>query len=277
MSGATGARMMHAEIDPTNRGEPMHLKTITLPRAALALTATLAVAALALTLPAAGTAAKAPNLTFGTYEVKIEGTQKTTWTLDHVLEGHCDSNSNGSGSETVRFKSKPTRLKAYFGLSDPVTFFSGSKKNPGGLPTIALNSRITRDGTINHWGGEPCSYGDGTGVAPTPDCGTKRGTMGVELGFDYPKKTRLVLDQTEIGEDPYTHCPSGGPQFPYLIEANTDRSHIGQILEPDEMMKAGQYIVLAQGSDQQTEGDSKYTTTIEWNVSFKRIGKLKGT
>lgn len=240
--------------------------------------ALVALAATCLLVPAAGAAAKpAKQLTYAKYKVKVEGVQKTDWTYNHELQGHCDSNGAGGGSETVRFSSRPTKLKAYFGLAEPVTFFGGSKANPT-AGEIPLRAAVTREGQIDHWGGEPCSYGDGTGgVPPAPDCGTKTSATKVELGFDHAAKRKLVLEQTEVADDPFANCAAGGVQWPHLIEANADRSHIGEIIEVDEMMKAGQYVVLAEGRDEQTEGDSQYVTTIRWSVNFKRVGGLRST
>jgi hypothetical protein len=252
----------------------MNTEATTFPRAAFALGAALALAALCLLIPAPGEA-KPPKLSDAFYKVKIEGTQKTDWTYNHEKQGECDSNAAGGGSETIKFASRNFKVRAYFGLTDPVTFLGGNGSSAYNNQ-IPLRAKINRQGKIDRWGevGENCPSGDGTG-AIAPDCGTRTDTGKVELDYDYGQKDLLVLGNVEGAADElYKNCPNGGYDWPYLLTADRKGDPIGQTIEPDEMKKAGKYILLANGSYVVTEGDMQSETNLEWSVSFKRIGKL---
>jgi hypothetical protein len=256
----------------------MSTRTTTAPRLALALGATLALAVLCLVIPAPSDAAKTPDYAWATYEVKVEGKQRTDWTYNHEGLGGCDRSGAGGGEETIKFSSPRIKVNAYYGLADPVTFLSHKPINGNQQANneIPLKAKINRQGKIEHWGevGENCPDGDGTGAAP-PDCGTRTDKGTIELDYDYKQKDLLILGNVEgYTENLYKNCPNGGSEWPYLLGDRQNGDPIGQTIEPKEMKKAGKYIVLAQGTKTYGAGDHQDRTRIEWSVSFKRIGKL---
>jgi hypothetical protein len=257
----------------------MNTDTITVPRAAFVLGALISLVALCLAAPAPGTAAATPgNVEYADYRVKIEGSQKTDWTYNHEKMGECDSNAAGGGSERLKFASPAFRVRAYFGLggTNPVTFLTGKPSNPSALNEVPLKAKMTREGKIDRWGevSENCPGGDGTGGI-APDCGTRTDKGTVELDYDYKQTDLLVLGSVEgFTDNLYRNCPGGGSQWPYLLDATTSGDTIGQTIEPGEMKKAGQYVVLAEGSYRNNASDWQEESSIRWSVNFKRIGKV---
>lgn len=247
----------------------MNTTPLSSPLRSAAVAALAATAALAGTAPAADAAAK---FEIGQFLVEVEGVQTTTWTTNHVKAHACDADANGSGKETVRFRSAPTQMKGYRGLSTPVLLF-----RPGAKPAeVALRSKITRNGTLTRGPSEVCAHGNGGGSAPpAPDCGTKRSNgMTVRLAFLQRPRHLLVLnphDAVPLG--PFRNCPMHGDGWPTLIDFDSNAKPIGQRVEPAELWSNGQYVVVARGSTRQTSGETRYTTKIRWSVSFKRLGK----
>src|SRR3712207_5559415 len=108
---------------------------------------TLAVAGLATAaaVPTAG-AAKAPKITAKyTFLVSVKGTQKTTWTHDHIGQGSCDADQHGAGKQTIKFHSAPKKMHTFDGLSQPYFFRKGGT---GGMLSLALKGKVTRNGSI---------------------------------------------------------------------------------------------------------------------------------
>ena len=182
------------------------------------LTTRVALLAAATTLAAgAATAeAKTPFVQKGKFRVQVEGVQKTTWQHQHVKQFDCDSNSSGSGTEKVRFKSKPKVVSIFkFGRSTP-TILQGRSGNA----ILDLRSKITRNGTRTDSGGKVCSYGDGNGAAPkAPDCGTKRSVLYADLDYLHGRKDVIGLDQSlAVPLGPFYNCPVGGTSWPSLLD-----------------------------------------------------------
>src|SRR4051812_47837226 len=106
-------------------GRMFLLKTLPLALGAAAIAASIAA-------PVAG-AAPTPKITAKyTYLVSVKGTQKTTWTYDHVGQGTCDANQNGSGVQTMKFHSSTAKMHTFDGLSQPF-FFTKKKAGAGEL------------------------------------------------------------------------------------------------------------------------------------------------
>ena len=234
--------------------------------------AALALAAGALT--AAPAAAKTPFVQQGKFRVQVEGVQKTTWTHQHAKQFDCDSNSVGSGKETVRFKSKAEVVKIFkFGRSTPIVM-----QGKRGKAILDLRSKITRNGTRTESGGKVCSYGDGNGTAPkAPDCGTKRSVLFADLDYLSGRKDVIGLQQSlALPLGPFYNCPVGGTSWPSLLDRDVNKSRdIGTKLPARELFRYGKHIVIGKGREKQANAEDSSTTTIRWELTLTRLGKKK--
>jgi hypothetical protein len=225
-------------------------------------------------LLAAPAHAKAPFVQQGKFRVQVEGVQKTTWQHQHVKQFDCDSNSAGSGKETVRFRSKPEVVKIFkFGKSTPIVM-QGKK----GSAILDLRSKITRNGTRTESGGKVCSYGDGTGSAPKPpDCGTKRSTLFADLEYFSGRKDVIGLQQSPVVPlGPFHNCPVGGTAWPSLLDRDVNKSKsIGTRLPARDLFRYGKHIVIGKGREKQVGAEDSSTTTIRWELTIKRLGRKK--
>jgi hypothetical protein len=229
-------------------------------------------AATTLAAGAATAEAKTPFLQKGKFRVQVEGVQKTTWQHQHVKQFECDSNSVGSGTEKVRFKSKPEVVSIYkFGRSTPVVM-QGKKGNP----ILDLRSKITRNGTRTESGARVCSYGDGNGTAPkAPDCGTKRSVLYAELDYVFGRRDVIGLEQSlAVPLGPFYNCPVGGTAWPSLLDRDVKSSKtIGTRLPARDLFRYGKHIVIGKGREKQTGAEDSSTTTIRWELTLTRLGK----
>jgi hypothetical protein len=227
--------------------------------AAVAMTATAAFA-----VPTAGAAA--PRL--ARFDVELSGVQQTTWEKHHFSTGGCDVAIDGEGAETYRFHSRRLRVRA---LSTPSGLVLIGGKGPAMLP---LSGTVTRSGRMTVGAGEVCSYGDGTSPpAPrAPDCGTRRVSGAVEVGFSTRPADLLVISDGELdGRDVFATCPTGASdQFPTLMTYD-GRRRVGQRLPAHDLLTHGQNIVVARATKRVTNGELTSTTTIRWSASFRRV------
>jgi hypothetical protein len=218
----------------------------------------------------AAAAAPANGLDKQTFKVTVEGVQRTTWNTNHTGTGGCDGSVTGSGSETVRFASRPVRAQATVlrGLRTPVLSVPGR----GVEPTLRLSGTVARKGTIVAAEG-PCG-GAGGGSIPR-DCGTKS-FRGVKLPVAYrlPAKPDDQLElRPEVIADPFKNCPSGGRSFPSLVGTDADREMLTELPREELFDRSlGKIIVIARGKESQTAGEDTYLTTTRWVVSFERLG-----
>ena len=185
-------------------------------------------------------------------------------------------NQTGSGKEVIRFSSRPTVMYTFDGLSQPY-FFQKRGSQVGSL-RMPLRGTINRQGSVFTQPLPPdadhCPGGDGTGVPPTPDCGTRK-IRGLVVAPEYEyKKDRIILEQSDAAKDPFEHCPDGGSSWPYLLKYPTDSYvQIGQELPYKDLFEQGKNIIIATGTDRNTTGDLKWTTKLRWELSFTRIKK----
>ncbi|HEU4657028.1 MAG TPA: hypothetical protein VFR97_05865 [Capillimicrobium sp.] len=222
--------------------------------------ATLAVATVAAAAPAAAPARQA------TFRVALKGVQTTTWETRHVPMFECDVSIQGSGTETVRFRAKPTEVTVDASGGD-VSFRQGFHD-----ATIDLRATIARQGAIETTAQRICADGDGTGgpPPPTPDCGTKRSETWVQLR--YASRDVIAL-QPELAAPlgPFRECPVGGTAWPELLH-DVDGRAVGQRLPVDDLFAHGKHIVIATGREEVSGFDETSTTTIRWELSLTRLG-----
>jgi hypothetical protein len=224
---------------------------------------------------AAADAAPASGLKKATFKVTVEGVQTTSWKTDHPGGGGCDGAVTGSGTEKVRFASRPTVVNATVlkGLSAPVL----AKRGAYVEAKPALRGKVTRQGTLDAPPG-PCG-GTGGGTNIPRDCGTKsfRG-VGFPLAYALAVKPKDQLDvRPEFIDDPFKNCPSGGSSFPTLVRTNEGRP-IRALLPRKELFdrSLGKIIVIARGKESETQGEHTYVTKIRWVVTFVRLDKKRG-
>ena len=249
------------------------------PRKFLLLPAAVALAvAVGAGAPTAG-AAKMPKITAKyTFLVSVKGTQKTTWTYDHVGQGSCDGNQHGSGKQVVKFSSAAKKMHTFDGLSQPY-FFTKTKGGAGQL-SLPLKGKVTRNGSMTvPVPADPMACPDGVGgPPPSPDCGTKAFSKGIVVSPKYEYgKPRIVLEQKDAYNVPelFKHCPEGGDPFPYLLKEDTAGETVGQSLPYDDLFAHGKHILIASATYKKSDGESKWTTTIRWELTLKRIKKEK--
>ena len=233
-------------------------------------TTTLALCLTALACAPTAAAAPANGLKKAAFKVTVEGIQKTSWKTNHIGTGGCDGDATGSGTETVRFGSRSTRVNAMVlkGLSAPV--LSNPKTYTGAV--LKLRGKVARQGVMNAGPGE-CG-GDGGGSI-TSDCGTKS-FKGVEFPLDYrlSAKPKDQLDfRPGFVNDPFKYCPSGGHSFPTLVRTNGGEFMRTELPREELFDKSlGKIIVIARGKEAESAGEHTYVTTIKWVVTFTRLG-----
>ena len=237
----------------------------------------LATALAAVAGPAAANAAK-PNpygVKTAFFKVTVDGVQTTTWKTDHKGAGGCDQDAWGSGTEKVRFTSRPMTVRAMVlkGLSMP------SLTTPKSIvdANAKLHGKVTRQGTMDAAPGGECGGMGGGGIAR--DCGTKS-FRGVKLPLSYQlasrRKDQLALRAEPI-DDPFANCPSGGSAFPTLV-GTQEGGPMRADLPRSELFnrKLGKIIVIARGQESETAGEHIYLTKVRWVVTFERVGKRRG-
>jgi hypothetical protein len=226
--------------------------------------------ALALALVAAAPAGAATGVRSAELTVQLQGVQKTTWEKHHLPEGGCDVPIDGSGSETYRFRSAKLRVRAYSTSAGVV--LSGLE----GEPLVRLSGSVQRQGTVVVGPGEVCSYGDGTGEAPTPvppDCGTRKIRSTAAIGFaGRPNDLVVIAPGLGLPKDPFLNCPIGSSsQFPDMLAFDDASRHIGRRLPARDLFGYGQNIVVARGTRTQKGGETTSSTSIRWTATFTRV------
>lgn len=229
---------------------------------------TIAAGALCALAAAPSLASAAPtDARSGRFRVELEGVQRTTWETRHAPQFACDVAIEGSGTETVAFRSPPTIVDvSAFGRT--VVLRRGR-----GPATIDLAATITRRGELTETGGEICSDGDGTGGQPqAPDCGRRRSQLAVDLRHSGGRRALVTVEPSLAAPlDTFAACPEGGTSWPSLLTRDDRGRAIGQRLPAADLFEHGKSIVVARGRETYLDLDTTATTTIRWALSFTRI------
>lgn len=236
--------------------------------AALAATATAAVAA------APASAAKYESATF---KVTVEGKQQIEWAATDPDMGSCDVATLETGTEKVRFSSRPTTISAFRAPGDKLVTFVAGK----GLPQFRGKAKVTRDSDLTlgpSTPGEDCPGGGGTGSSTPPDCGTKTvDPYAIGFGYDSELGKRINLFGNQA-EDPFANCPGAGSNgFPYLLgeltDGNTKRKlpdfPAGEVFDDS----LGKIILIGRGTRNVREEGFSLDGKMQWEMTFRRIGK----
>jgi hypothetical protein len=236
--------------------------------------ATTLAALVALTAPAAADA-KPQKAHFS---VTLSGTQETKWAShEESVHDGCGTVLDASGSETVRFRS--SRAAALRVVRDP-----GVRRPEFGLPATDIAGTVTRQATAagtfagDCFGGDDVGQGDGTGgeeepPPPTGGCGTARFT-GLTVPLDFDRKVGYV----ELGEDTFTpldplpDCEVDGPAFfPTLLSTSGGKRIRSEIPYRDLLNpRLRKHIVLGGGRETRALPGGRATTTIRWELVFRR-------
>lgn len=226
--------------------------------------------AVAVLLAGGGSATATPALPrMADFTVHVEGVQRTAWEHHHLSEGGCDVSIDGSGSETVRFRSGKLRVRAY--ATPAGVQLSGLR----GEPLLRLSGTVTRQGAELVGPGEVCSFGDGTGEpAPVPaDCGRRPVRSTAAIGFAVrPSDLVMLVPGVDLPSDPFANCPTGASeQYPQLLAYDDAGRRIGRRLPVRDLFDYGQHVVIARGERTQRGGERFATTSIRWTATFTRL------
>ncbi|HYI36851.1 MAG TPA: hypothetical protein VEX39_09620 [Thermoleophilaceae bacterium] len=211
------------------------------------------------------------------FDVQVKGYQLTTWSHDHPSRGGCDSNRKGGGREVMRFTSKKVRLRGMW-VGGFAPTFSGAKL--GVVGKIPLRTRITRSGEMQNWGGQICSYGDGTGgqKEKPKDCGTKySNALRTTLEYDPASKTSLGLGR-DFGnpDDVFENCPAGPLMWPKAQVLSAKGKRLGRRMSYRRLFNGDQQHILRMGSVvDNTTFETPARTEVGWQVTITRVVKKK--
>lgn len=202
------------------------------------------------------------------FDVTIEGRQHTGWELHHDADGLCDQSRDGTGAETVRFRSRAVRLRALWEPGRTPVLVSRQ-----GVPKVPPAITITRSANIEVGppSGAACAGGDGTDPAPVaPDCGTRRLRGSIELDFQSRERDLVAVSDVDAPA-PFRACAIGSTdQFPTLLPYDDRDRRVGQRIPAKDLFAYGKHIVIARGSRRVRSGDHRSDTDITWTATFTR-------
>lgn len=215
------------------------------------------------------------------YSVTAQGSQTTSWTLDHTEFDGCvqgDVRSVGSGRETVSFKSRRAATVLAMAVGGDVLLTS-----PGSVPGVPVKGAVTRSGHIDVQqlsGGESaCGGGDPSSQPSPPDCGSKPFSGVVTPVWtkpdDYPGEPPVPLVPVLLLEGPYTRdgspafdlfhsCPSSG--LDALLPTPTSAL-------PRKRLFGSARSFTVKGRDSQVSDSDGFhaETTVRWTATFRRL------
>ena len=225
-------------------------------------------------LPAAAQAAK--PLETQRFKVSIKGVQTTAWSYDVPGGGLCDPSGSGEGTEVLRFATtKPQTIDA-IRYSPTYVLFGGSED----AGELVARAKVTRHGMSVEGPLDPtCVDRRGGGEIGTPDCGTKHTSLNLMLSYESFGKPRGITlrNHTIPTPDPFLRCSTGGVAFPTLLDRTTNGKSIASHWPVDEVMdrRVGKTIVIGRGRKVVEDATSRQETTIRWEVTLRRIGRVR--
>jgi len=226
-------------------------------------------AALAALAPAAA-AASPPSYPKRTFAVTVEGVQTTKSGYTHTSSGPCDPAGTASASERVVFRSTKPKIVDATDFAPLVLFGHG---RPGDH-TFSATATVTRRSSYTHGPVDPtCEDAGGGATAHTPDCGTSRVRLPIEMDWYNPKGIVLRSPDLDLPRSPFFTCPVDGLVFPYLLDsANHGRHIIARIPASDLFDKRWKKHILLGGGTFSTWSDGGgYTTSIRWTVTLTAV------
>lgn len=224
---------------------------------------------------AAPAAAQAGQYETAKFKVTVEGKQQIEWAATDPDMGSCDVTSLETGSEKVRFSSRPTTISAFRAPGDKLVTFVAGK----GLPRFKAKARVTRDSDLTlgpSTPGEECPGGGGTGAPIPPDCGTKTvDPYMIGFGYDSELGKRINLFGGDA-EDPFRNCPGAGANgFPYLLGEFTDGARrklpdfpASEVFDEE----IGKEILIGRASRTVSDPGFSLEGKMQWEMTFRRLG-----
>jgi hypothetical protein len=232
---------------------------------------TLLAGALATLAPASAGAATPPHdHRTRTFAVSIEGVQTTRSGFTHTSSGRCDPGATSKGFERIVFHSTQPKIIRAFDFG-PVVLFGMGKPNDHVLSTRAA---VTRRSTYTHDPVDPTCLGTGGGGhAPSPDCGTRRVHLPLDMDWDAPTGIVIRSPDLALPNSPFFSCPVDGQVFPYVLPtSNHGRTIIAPIPASDLFNRAWKkHILLARGKFATWGEEGGYTTTIHWTLTLREV------
>jgi len=237
--------------------------------------ATALLASLAVASPASATLLSGGN-SDAYFKATVKGVQTTTWSEDHKPQFKCDSASQGSGKETVKFAStKAVVLRAFRFNKGPVMWLRG--KGHADLPTKGY---VERNGTRTLAPATPeCAVGDGDGTytPPKSDCGRKPiASMPLRVAYDALNKNRITLSNATIPKAPiFQQCPLGGQGWPGILSSDAKKRTAGEALPLKDLYdkRQGKTIVIGRGAVSSSSNGYASSTKITWTLTLTRLKK----
>jgi hypothetical protein len=226
--------------------------------------------------------ASAATMKQARFRVTVSGVQKTTWTYaSESADPDCPTKSNGSGSETVRFRTPKSRVLriTQFGKLPAIFQFEG-QRSP--LPTTTVAGSVSRNGTYDTQITGECravAQGDNESpeAPPAPDCGTKRfGALGIDLHFVGRSWFWIERDDLHPLTEPFQNCPIMGTEFPELLSTSKGKQLQVRLPQRDLFNRRfGKHIVIGRGRESSNAGGARVVTTIRWDVTLRRLKSRK--
>src|SRR3954453_16289844 len=248
----------------------------------------LAAALIAAALPAAAGAAPNTGLRSAKFDLTLTGSQSTVWHYEHRANADdgCDAGSKGDGSQLIRYSTpSPIGIEVYQakrGSSLLDAFGPRPHVRPPAGDVLPLKASAEREGdyTVDYVAIDPSrcppqGSGEGGAPAPLPDCGTRNGTIDLELDFD--KKNQLALTGTNPAfpseglDSAYNLCEIeiGGRHGP---EANGEllrgAAHVAEARLFDKRRR--KVTVHASGVYPYAYGEATGKTIVTYNLTLKR-------
>ena len=235
--------------------------------------ATALLACLAVVSPASATYLKGGN-NDAYFKATVKGTQTTTWSEDHKPMFKCDSASQGSGKETVKFAStKAVVLRAFQFNKGPAIWLRG--KGHADMPTKGY---VERNGTRTLAPATPeCAVGDGDGTytPPPSDCGRKPiSSMPLRVAHDALNKNRITLSNATMMRAPvFQQCPLGGEGWPGILSRDAKKRTAGEALPLKDLYdkRQGKMIVIGRGAVSTNSNGYASSTKITWTLTLTRL------
>jgi hypothetical protein len=224
-------------------------------------------------LPAAAQAAK--PLETQRFKVSVKGVQTTAWSYDVPGGGLCHPSGSGEGTEVVRFATtKPQTIDAI--RYSPTYVLFGGAEDAG----VVAQAKVTRHMmTVSGPLDPTCVDARGGGEIGTPDCGTKRTSLNLILAYESFGRPRGLKLRSDTGRtrDPFLRCATGGISFPTLLDRTTNGTCGTSDWPVREVMdrRVGKTIVIGRGRNVAQDATSRKETTIRWEVTFRRIGRVR--
>lgn len=215
-----------------------------------------------------------PRSRVARYRVTVSGVQKTDWQYNRdAADGPgCTIVSNGSGSQTLRFKPTESLVGKLAHRPDGKPYFD---TRPSTFSDLFVGGKLSveRSGTRNSGVSGQCdgTNGGDDGSGPPPPCNGKatfvssvmvgylaNGHLGA---FRLPTEEIMSLDR---GVD----CPvemgarAGGMEMIYATQRNADPTRAGN--DP------GKYIVILRGSRTEPIPGGSVTTKVTYTVTFRK-------